>query len=75
MVYYQVPLSPHGLSVFADPGLKAGIGSTGGIFARVIGGATAQGLSENIRAAYTFIASKLVPTLSWYAQKKSDENV
>lgn len=36
---------------------QAGIGSTGSFLNRVIGGATAQGLSENIRNAYSFIAN------------------
>ena len=36
---------------------QAGIGSTGSFLNRVIGGATAQGLSENIRNAYSFIAT------------------
>lgn len=36
---------------------QAGIGSTGTFFNRVVGGATAQGLSENIRGGYTFIAN------------------
>ena len=36
---------------------QAGIGSTGSFLNRVIGGATAQGLSENIRNAYAFIAN------------------
>ena len=35
---------------------QAGIGSTGNLFDKVVGGATAQGLSENIRSAYTFVA-------------------
>ena len=35
---------------------QAGVGSTGNIFDKVIGGATAVGISENIRAAYSFIA-------------------
>ncbi|KAL6720695.1 hypothetical protein ACLMJK_002620 [Lecanora helva] len=35
----------------------AGIGSTGSFLNRVIGGATAQGLSENIRNGYSFIAN------------------
>lgn len=36
---------------------QAGIGSTGTIVNRVVGGATAQGLSENIRGGYSFIAN------------------
>ena len=36
---------------------QAGIGSQGGILNRLIGGATAQGLSENIRSGYSFLAN------------------
>lgn len=36
---------------------QAGIGSTGNILNRVIGGATAEGLSTNIREAYSFICN------------------
>lgn len=36
---------------------QAGIGSTGNILNRVIGGATAEGLSTNIRDAYAFICN------------------
>ena len=39
--------------VFYQPG----VGSMGSIFARVIGGATGEGLAENIREAYNFIAN------------------
>jgi len=35
---------------------QAGIGSTGNFINKIVGGATAEGLSENIRSAYTFIA-------------------
>lgn len=35
---------------------QAGIGSTGNFINKIIGGATAEGLSENIRTAYSFIA-------------------
>lgn len=45
---------------------QQGVGSVGTFFNRVIGGATAEGLSENIRTAYTFIANKSVSTLSLY---------
>lgn len=40
---------------------QAGIGSMGTFFNRVIGGATAQGLSDNIRAGYSFIANNYDP--------------
>ena len=36
---------------------QAGVGSTGNILNRVIGGATAEGLSENIREGYAFLAN------------------
>ncbi|KAL9101545.1 MAG: hypothetical protein Q9163_003200 [Psora crenata] len=36
---------------------QAGVGSRGGILNRVVGGATAQGLSENIRSGYSFLAN------------------
>ena len=36
---------------------QAGIGSQGGILNRVIGGATADGLSENIRSGYSFLSN------------------
>ncbi|MCJ1425199.1 hypothetical protein MMC29_003087 [Sticta canariensis] len=36
---------------------QAGVGSTGTFLNRVVGGATAQGLSENIRGGYSFIAN------------------
>ena len=36
---------------------QAGVGTQGGLLSRVIGGATAQGLSENIRAGYSFLAN------------------
>lgn len=36
---------------------QAGIGSTGNFINKVVGGATAEGLSENIRSAYSFIAT------------------
>ena len=36
---------------------QAGVGSTGNIINRVIGGATAEGLSENIREGYAFLAN------------------
>ena len=35
---------------------QAGIGSQGKLFHRILGGATAEGLVENIRAGYTFLA-------------------
>ena len=66
VVYYQVLgpflVNPMASSILIGE-LQAGIGSTGSFFARVIGGATAEGLSENIRSAYTFIANKSVPLL------------
>jgi len=37
---------------------QAGIASTGSFLNRVIGGATADGLSENVRSGYTFVANK-----------------
>lgn len=36
---------------------QAGVGTQGGILNRVIGGATAEGLAENIRAGYSFLAN------------------
>ena len=36
---------------------QAGVGSSGNILNRVIGGATAEGLSENIREGYAFLAN------------------
>lgn len=36
---------------------QAGLGTKGTPLSRVIGGATAEGLSENIRAGYSFIAN------------------
>ena len=36
---------------------QAGVGSTGNIINRVVGGATAEGLSENIREGYAFLAN------------------
>ncbi|KAL8692106.1 MAG: hypothetical protein Q9218_002802 [Villophora microphyllina] len=39
--------------VFYEPG----VGSEGGIINRIIGGATAQGLSDNIRQVYSFLAN------------------
>ena len=36
---------------------QAGVGSMGNIIDKVVGGATAVGISENIRAAYSFIAN------------------
>jgi uncharacterized protein (DUF2235 family) len=36
---------------------QAGVGSTGTIVNRIIGGATAEGLSENIREGYAFLAN------------------
>jgi uncharacterized protein (DUF2235 family) len=40
---------------------QAGVGSTGGELAQIVGGATGAGLAENIREAYAFIASNYVP--------------
>ena len=36
---------------------QAGVGSSGNIINRVVGGATAEGLSENIREGYAFLAN------------------
>ncbi|KAL9022488.1 MAG: hypothetical protein Q9185_000395 [Variospora sp. 1 TL-2023] len=36
---------------------QAGIGTEGGIVNKIIGGATGQGLSQNIRETYTFLAN------------------
>lgn len=36
---------------------QAGLGTKGTFLSRVIGGVTAEGLSENIRSGYTFIAN------------------
>ena len=36
---------------------QAGVGSQGGIFGRVVGGATGSGLAENVRVAYEFISN------------------
>jgi uncharacterized protein (DUF2235 family) len=36
---------------------QAGVGSTGTIVNRIIGGATAEGLSDNIREGYAFLAN------------------
>lgn len=36
---------------------QAGIGTRGTFLSRIIGGATAEGLSENIRSGYSFIAN------------------
>ena len=38
-----------------------GVGSEGGILTRVVGGATAKGLGENIREGYAFIANNYNP--------------
>ena len=35
---------------------QAGIGSSGGPLTRIVGGATGQGLQENVREAYSFLA-------------------
>ncbi|MCJ1287670.1 hypothetical protein MMC26_007022 [Xylographa opegraphella] len=40
---------------------EAGVGSQGGPLTRVVGGATAEGISTNIRAGYDFIAQNYVP--------------
>lgn len=40
---------------------QAGVGTQGSILNRVIGGATAEGLSENIRAGYSFLANNYFP--------------
>lgn len=74
VVYYQVLPSCHIVpSAFADNSVEAGIGTTGSFFSRVIGGATAEGLSENIRSAYAFIANKYVSLLN--PQKSEVDNV
>ena len=39
---------------------QAGVGSQGSILNRVIGGATAEGLSENIRAGFSFLANNYI---------------
>ena len=39
---------------------QAGVGSTGNLLNRTIGGATADGLSENIRSGYAFIATNYI---------------
>ena len=36
---------------------QAGLGTKGTLLSRVIGGVTAEGLSENIRSGYSFIAN------------------
>lgn len=36
---------------------QAGVGTSGGRFSRIVGGATGQGLKENIREAYTYVAT------------------
>ncbi|KAL9111401.1 MAG: hypothetical protein Q9187_007927, partial [Circinaria calcarea] len=36
---------------------QGGVGSDGGIIDRILGGATAQGISDNIREGYEFIAT------------------
>jgi uncharacterized protein (DUF2235 family) len=36
---------------------QAGVGTSGTLLSRVIGGVTAEGLSENIRSGYSFIAN------------------
>ncbi|KAI9686900.1 MAG: hypothetical protein M1822_002653 [Bathelium mastoideum] len=38
-----------------------GVGSQGGVVDRVVGGATGQGLSENVREAYEFICNNYAP--------------
>jgi uncharacterized protein (DUF2235 family) len=38
-----------------------GVGSQGGIFDRVVMGATGQGLAENVREAYSFLANNYAP--------------
>ncbi|KAL2355458.1 hypothetical protein BJ546DRAFT_688960 [Cryomyces antarcticus] len=38
-----------------------GVGSQGGIVDRVYGGATGEGLAENVRAGYAFISNNYVP--------------
>ncbi|KAG8530838.1 uncharacterized protein KY384_004195 [Bacidia gigantensis] len=53
------PVSRDGISQVVY--YQAGIGSQGGILTRVVGGATAEGLSENIRAAYSFLANNYQP--------------
>lgn len=40
---------------------QAGLGTQGGILSRIIAGAIGQGLAENIREAYSFIALNYVP--------------
>ena len=40
---------------------EAGVGSQGGPLTRAVGGATAEGISTNIRAGYDFIAQNYVP--------------
>ena len=40
---------------------QAGVGTGGGFYSKVIGGATGQGLSEHIREAYTFICNNYQP--------------
>ena len=35
---------------------QAGVGTSGGILSRVIGGATGEGLGENVRETYSFLA-------------------
>ncbi|MCJ1323228.1 hypothetical protein MMC15_008582 [Xylographa vitiligo] len=40
---------------------EAGVGSQGGPVTRALGGATAEGISTNIRAGYDFIAQNYVP--------------
>ncbi|MCJ1436809.1 hypothetical protein MMC27_006191 [Xylographa pallens] len=40
---------------------EAGVGSQGGPLTRAVGGATAEGISTNIRAGYDFISQNYVP--------------
>ena len=53
------PISRDGVSQIVY--YQAGIGSQGGFLHRVIGGATAEGLSENIRGGYSFLANNYHP--------------
>lgn len=62
VIYYQVGL-PTGY-IGRNPGSgnilkasQAGVGSTGNFLNRIVGGATAEGISDNIRSGYSFIAN------------------